>query len=107
MVETLAFDAQKKVFLQAMKSDQVEFILIYPDLKKALCGDAYKAGVFNDPESNSESIKMLTHLIPDDGHHDHFHVRLKCDPLIHPLCKIHLGEEPTKHGCIFKKSTGK
>jgi penicillin-insensitive murein endopeptidase len=54
-------------------------ILVHPAVKKAFCKMAAKS------DNPSQFNEMLSHIVPEKSHVDHFHVRLKC-PVTSPAC---------------------
>jgi penicillin-insensitive murein endopeptidase len=99
--KSVNLEVQFNVFKQAVSSKMVDFILIHPSLKKELCIAAYKEGALEKDAGESLTLETLKRLVPDPAHHDHFHLRIKCDEKIQPKCLSR--ERPAiNHGCIIK-----
>jgi murein endopeptidase len=59
--------------------DKVYFILVHPSVKQAMCTEAAKAGdLVKGKEIDPIVFHTLRRLVPERGHYNHFHVRLKC-----------------------------
>jgi len=70
-----AWNSRVARLIEAAAADAtVDRIFVHPAIKRALCQDRGRAGPW------------LQRVRPWWGHHDHFHVRLKC-PDDSPLCK--------------------
>lgn len=63
-------------------SDKIFMIFVHPKIKKALCQEAYKSGDLSLKASKSGTLTIaqetLRRLVPESGHDDHFHARLRC-----------------------------
>jgi penicillin-insensitive murein DD-endopeptidase len=75
----------------ALESNWPLFVLAHPEIKKAFCESAKKSGEIEKYK------KVLSRIVPDKGHPDHFHFRLRC-PLSSPAC-VPANYELTATGC--------
>lgn len=109
--ELIDIESQFKLFRQAVQSGTVELFIVYPNVKKALCIYAYKAGLLTKESQDPLTVETLARTLPDPtrdaegnprpGHISHFHLRLKCDQSLHPQC-LSKGFAPKSHGCVLK-----
>jgi penicillin-insensitive murein endopeptidase len=60
--------------------DQVYMIFVHSSIKKAMCAEAKRVGDLGTSDKGTDPIVLnaLRRLYPESGHHNHFHVRLRC-----------------------------
>lgn len=60
--------------------DQVFMIFVHSSIKKAMCAEAQRVGDLGASDKGTDPIVLnaLRRLYPEPGHHNHFHVRLRC-----------------------------
>lgn len=75
---------QWNFFKSIMKyyNDKIFMIFVHPRVKKAMCEEAYKSGDLSASSVKSNTLTIaqetLRRLVPESGHYDHFHTRLRC-----------------------------
>jgi penicillin-insensitive murein endopeptidase len=69
---------QWKLLKGAFATGDVDLVLVGPQVKKALCAEARKAGDYKSVDQTSEVADILRRIYPDRNHNDHLHLRVKC-----------------------------
>lgn len=71
-------EEQWELFKETVKTQLIDRIFIHGALKKALCEHAIKRGELKPGDTQSLAAQTLRRLIPEQAHHNHFHLRVKC-----------------------------
>lgn len=93
--------------------DQVYMIFVHPSIKKAMCAEAQRVGDLGKSDKGVDPIILnsLRRLYPERGHHNHFHVRLRCpswhDKKGNVSCKNPEGDLLEVTGCWSSKGKAK
>lgn len=64
----------KKVF----QTKRVDIVFMDRAVKKALCEHAIAIGDYKRGDDNTEGAEVLRRIRHEDGHQNHFHIRVKC-----------------------------
>ncbi len=98
------FEAQFKLFKQAVSTSMVDAFWVHSLMKIEMCRIALKEGAFEEGKEDKVTIEMLKRLRIEDKFHDaHFHMRLKCDRKRQEACLTEGDLIAKSHGCVISK----
>lgn len=102
VISDFYIEEQWKLFKQIFNTEKnkIHFVLVHQNIKNAFCHYAKQNGEYysdNDNRNDPTAKQILRRLYINNGHFDHYHVRLKC-PTKDARC-FQQAELPNKTGC--------